>query len=1597
LSGSIDLSTLVVSVKNDGVAESTKGLQQLEDQGGKTESAMLSLSKVTSVLEGGMKLLGLSVAGIKLGELIKDSAMLAARYETLGVVMMVVGNNAGYTKSQLDIFQKKLQESGISMKQSRDALIQLSSAHIDLSNAQKLGRVAQDAAVIGQVNSSEAMNRIIYGIKSQQVEVLRAMGINVSFEDSYKRLATTLHTTTDKLTETQKAAARTNAVLDAGKIIAGTYEEAMGTAGKQITSLQRYWEDLKVKLGDNFLPALTDAVFAFADALKQAQDILAEISRSEVAQFLGVVLMGAFKAVEVSVTAVIYVVGQLIRLLGAAIADAAALSKGILTGDFSHISEINKSFVKDYDAASASASNLMSKQLGLTKAQKSGTEQTEAQRIAAGKLQRQQEEAQEAQLKIQADADKAAKKAAQEAAAQAKRDAAKAASRAKDIATMQAESTAAFELANAYLQSGEAAFKAAAAGQALADVTKNGGSITEATSRFLRKEAAAKALDGAKDYDTLNAQAEAQTKYNDMVAAGTLTLAQANEAMAKESQLRTFNMALAGVQGEAYAALKAVIDKLTGAIDAKNEADKEQQLLAQAVDQQNQLDMLAKEAELIGVGNAQREIELAQLQARQELVSKGQNPNSTSGQNAIQGAGKVAAAQSDKTADNDNYNKSLNRTLTILQQIDARTKTTGSNLADSFGKFGTAISGAATSLTGYAAKQEEINRNLEDQKKAAAVTNQASAEQQARSAATIAAAETDAATQSKEAQLDMYGSVLTASKSFFSEKSTAFKVLQTAEQAYRLFEFAMSIRSIAVKATETAAHVALNGTKAASGVAAGAAEIFAALGPFGFPVVAAMIGVMAALGFKGGGGSGGGLGYNVEDVQKKQGTGSVLGDSAAKSDSIAKSLELLTQNTNKDLEYSSGMLKSLRSIDTSISAVAAALSKALGAGGALNTDNLGLGTSGNPATLKNLGFGSTTTKALADQGLNFNQQSIQDILQNGVNGTSYQSVTSQTKKKALGITYSNKTSTNTSNTGLDDELSNQISLLIGSMKDGIVSAAGDLGITGAEQVLDSFQVALGKVSLKDMTGTEIQDTLNAIFSKLGDDMSEAAVAGLGQFQKVGEGLFQTLIRVAKDYKTVDVTLQSIGKTFGAVGISSIAARENLVDLAGGLDEFTSAASAYSDAFLTVDEQTLPIVHNVSQEMSRLGLTSIKTKDQFKALVNSIDVSTAAGADLYTSLMAVAPAFAKAADYIDSVTNAVNDNKSMTDKISDARSALTDAYKNESDALDDTISRFQDFTKSLLAFRDSLSTGPAAQLSPEDQYNAAKALFLDTSAKASEGNEDALGKIQEVSQAYLDASKDYYATSQGYFDDLGQVKVAIDAAAAASTNQVSVTTQQLDVLKQQVSGLITINQSVLTVAQAVAQLGGYITQQTAAIQAAQAIVAATQTPAEAAAPAPTAPPAEQHAPNFSTYVDHYADLASLYASGTGMAKGRTKEEFGAYHWSRYGQYEGRVPYAMGGAFTNGVVTKPTSFHNSQMGESGPEAIMPLTNVNGKLGVAANTNNSNSKEMIDKLEELIELGRQAEVQRAAMAKEAGQKSDGLKSDINKISKTIRATAA
>ena len=152
------------------VKQAERGMKDIEESARKSnKKASDSFDPIIS------KVKQLTLAYVSFKSVQKSASLLlgtgldAARYKTLGVVLSNVGKNAGYLRSELDRNVKVLEKQGIAMARARQASIQMIQAHIDLTQSSKLARIAQDAAVIGNLNSSEAFEKLIYGIQTAQI------------------------------------------------------------------------------------------------------------------------------------------------------------------------------------------------------------------------------------------------------------------------------------------------------------------------------------------------------------------------------------------------------------------------------------------------------------------------------------------------------------------------------------------------------------------------------------------------------------------------------------------------------------------------------------------------------------------------------------------------------------------------------------------------------------------------------------------------------------------------------------------------------------------------------------------------------------------------------------------------------------------------------------------------------------------------------------------------------------------------------------------------------------------------------------------------------------------------------------------------------------------------------------------------------------------------------------------------------------------------------------------------------------------------------------------------------------------------------------
>jgi len=694
-----------------------------------------------------------------------------------------------------------------------------------------------------------------------------------------------------------------------------------------------------------------------------------------------------------------------------------------------------------------------------------------------------------------------------------------------------------------------------------------------------------------------------------------------------------------------------------------------------------------------------------------------------------------------------------------------------------------------------------------------------------------------------QSQIQGYAGMTAAAQGFFAEGSRGYQAMHAATVALQSAEVALSL---------------IKGVNAV--LTQGEGDPYSA-----FVRMAAMAAIVTGLGVAISGGGGGG-GQSAADVQKAQGTGSVFGDNSAKSDSIRRSIEQLTANSSDMLPINQNMLTALQNIESSMTGLTNLVVRTTGLtdGANMGIQTGTIATGGPVALAGSAQVGSMiggalagplgvwiggaiggavsklwgkTTQNIVDSGLQYGG-SVRS-LQQGQGFDQYASIDT-TKSSFFGLSKS--TSNRVEVQGLNDELSKQFGLIFTNLDKSLQAAATAMGGSASDvtKVLDDLTLESTKVSLKGLKGTELTDALNAVISKSMDDIAQAAFPQLDQFRKVGEGYAETVIRIAGDYAKLDSILAASSTTFGATGMASIAARERLIELAGGIDQLASQTNSFSQNFLSKAEQLAPVQKYVIDQLAAMGLQSLDTRDKFKdyvlGLANSGALATESGAATYAALLALADAFAK--------THAATvDLTKSEQEIADERTDL----QNKLDEL--TMTQAQLAAKARNAI---------------DSHN----LALYDQVQAAQAAQDALEKLKNAGQVLLDDTNQAYTNLQAV---VGRQKDQLNAAYETAVDGLQ---SGIDKVTDSVSKLQSLSQALHSTLDSLTIPG----QEKADRQAAQAQLDAALAIAKAGGPLPDADGiknalavvSKDASGQFSSYLDYQRDLYRTKNTVSGLA-------------------------------------------------------------------------------------------------------------------------------
>lgn len=796
----------------------------------------------------------------------------------------------------------------------------------------------------------------------------------------------------------------------------------------------------------------------------------------------------------------------------------------------------------------------------------------------------------------------------------------------------------------------------------------------------------------------------------------------------------------------------------------------------------------------------------------------------------------IADATRQMAVQQDKYNQLLKETSGFAESLKAV-----------FGQVGEAVGALATTLV-------DVAKNTADRAKAESDLQSAIDKANPEDKKKLEVQLGKQKSLNAKAELNDNIKLVGSAKNLFKEKTAAYKILAGIEKAMHLYKMAMFVKEAAMEvwAMGKSVYASLTKTTAKTAEAGvdGVAAVVKAIASVPFPLnliagaatAAAVTGLLAKLGGSGvnvGAGAptaeqrqetqGTAMGYN-EMGQKVQVRRGVFGDTDAKSESIDNSLKLIKETSVDGLSYNDKMVNLLTSIDAGINKTAKGLYGIQGLRGGSMFGTV-TGTQSGGGLLGTGLFGSKTSRSISDSGLIIEGTFAQLASDTNKSVLDFFEQVTVSKKTWYGKT---KTWVETYRKEVDDTTSEFFQGVFGDATKLFleVGKLADISATEINTILGSMDLGKQFASLRGLKGEDFEKELSSIISSVLDDASLAIFSSFEQYANFGEGMTETVIRVIDTNRKISQAVNNIGIDVDLTKMFSIT--EALASAAGSLDEFLSQTQYFRENFLTEAEQLAPVQKAVAEEMSRLGYATVDTRDEFKQLVQSLDLTNPAAMATYQALLNVSEGFIKVTEEAQKEADQRTKLEEELLKLGASKEALRELElknlyegnrqlqrdiwlkEDQIDAAKALQSSLQNVTKtirsqitSLQDYKLALQSGSNSTLTATQQYAIAKSevdKLTTTISKAAttpeeiEARSSAISKLSSATDRFLGMSRGLYASGAQYTTDFNTVMSIINSVSSGLETQLTDAERQLGVLETSNTFLQSISETSKSTAQ-----------------------------------------------------------------------------------------------------------------------------------------------------------------------------------------------------
>jgi hypothetical protein len=188
--------------------------------------------------------------------------------------------------------------------------------------------------------------------------------------------------------------------------------------------------------------------------------------------------------------------------------------------------------------------------------------------------------------------------------------------------------------------------------------------------------------------------------------------------------------------------------------------------------------------------------------------------------------------------------------------------------------------------------------------------------------------------------------------------------------------------------------------------------------------------------------------------------------------------------------------------------------------------------------------------------------------------------------------------------------------------------AAALGLPAA--AIDNFTQQI-KLSFQGLSEEEINQKIADTLAEFQEGLVSQYASALEPLKLAGETFTQTIQRLIA-IQDVSIYLNEFGGAFSTFATASITARQGIIDLAGGLDALVQKTQGFVANFYSKEEQAGITATGVVRALEAAGFTAaqiaaLETRQDFRTLLESIDVNSEMGQQQFVALLDMQASFA----------------------------------------------------------------------------------------------------------------------------------------------------------------------------------------------------------------------------------------------------------------------------------------------------------------------------------------------------------------------------------